>query len=341
MAGLCRGAGACYHRAVTSSNRPLVVVTGGAGFIGSHTVDLLISRGCRVVVLDDFRTGKRANLARWADRARYGLGGTEPSLDIVTCDISHGLFAAMAPVTEAYGPVERIIHLAAQVSVIASLENPLTDVAVNYGGTVQVLEYARAQKVRKVVFASSAAVYGDVTEMPVDEAVTLHPVSPYGVDKLASEHMLFCYSSVHGVPTTALRFFNVYGPRQDPSSPYSGVISIFADRARAGKDLTIFGDGQQTRDFVFVGDVARAVVTAALSDQADRASLNVGTGTERTVDELARTIVDLAGTGVAIHHAPPRAGEILRSVARVDRAAEQLGFRAETSLRDGLRATLS
>jgi UDP-glucose 4-epimerase len=326
---------------MTSSTHPLVVVTGGAGFIGSHTVDLLIARGCRVVVLDDFRTGKRANLVRWADRARYGLDGSEPALDIVPCDISQGIFAALAPVTRRFGPVEHVVHLAAQVSVIGSLENPLTDVSVNNGGTLQVLEYARAERVRKVVFASSAAVYGDVTEMPVDELTPCHPVSPYGVDKLASEHMLYCYSAVHGVATTALRFFNVYGPRQDPTSPYSGVISIFADRARAGRDLTIFGDGQQTRDFVYVGDVARAVVTAALADQADRASLNVGTGTEVTVDELARTIVDLSGTGVAIHYAAPRAGEILRSMARIDRAAELLGFRAETRLRDGLRATLS
>jgi UDP-glucose 4-epimerase len=326
---------------VAPSDRPLVAVTGGAGFIGSHTVDLLVARGCRVVVLDDFRTGKRANLARWADRARYGLGGSEPSVEIVTCDVSHGIFAALAPVIRAHGPVERIVHLAAQVSVIASLENPLTDVAVNYGGTVHVLEYARAARVKKVVFASSAAVYGDVTEFPVDELAPCHPVSPYGVDKLASEHMLHCYSAVHGVPTTALRFFNVYGPRQDPSSPYSGVISIFADRAGAGRELVIFGDGQQTRDFVYVGDVARAVVTAALSDQADRAALNIGTGTEITVEQLARTIVELAGTGVAIRNAPPRSGEILRSVARVEAAAELLGFRAETSLRDGLRATLS
>jgi len=325
---------------VTSSNRPLVAVTGGAGFIGSHTVDLLVERGCRVVVLDDFRSGKRENLARWAD-PRHRLDGAEPAVDVVTCDVAHGIFAALAPVTRAHGPVERIIHLAAQVSVVTSLANPVTDVEVNYGGTVHVLEYARATGVRKVVFASSAAVYGDVTSFPVDEDAPCHPLSPYGANKLASEHMLRCYSLVHGVPTTALRFFNVYGPRQDPTSPYSGVISIFADRARAGRDLTIFGDGQQTRDFVYVGDVARAVVTAALTDAADRAVVNVGTGTEITVTELARTIVDLAGTNVKIVHAPPRAGEILRSVARVDRAAALLGFAAETRLKDGLRATLS
>ena len=325
---------------MSTSHRPLVAVTGGAGFIGSHTVDLLVERGCRVIVLDDFRTGKRANLARWAE-PRHRFDGAEPAVEIVTCDVAHGIFGALAPLTRVHGPVERIVHLAAQVSVISSLANPLTDVEVNFGGTTHVLEYARATGVKKVVFASSAAVYGDVSQFPVDEDAPCHPVSPYGVDKLASEHMLYCYSAVHGVPTTALRFFNVFGPRQDPSSPYSGVISIFADRAKAGRDLTIFGDGGQTRDFVYVGDVAHAVVSAALSDGADRAVMNVGTGHEITVNELARTVVELCGKDVKIHHAPARAGEILRSVARVDRAAELLGFRARTNLRDGLKATLA
>ena len=323
-----------------TSSRPLVAVTGGAGFIGSHTVDLLIARGCRVVVLDDFSTGKRANLARWADRARHGLGGREPALDVLTVDISHGIFAALAPITAAYGKVERIVHLAAQVSVIHSLANPLTDLRVNYGATLHVLEYARATGVKKVVMASSAAVYGDVTEFPTTEDAICHPLSPYGAHKLASEHALYQYSAVFGVPTTALRFFNVYGPRQDPSSPYSGVISIFSDRAGAARDLTIFGDGAQTRDFVYVGDVVRAVVEAALSDHADRAVLNIGTGREISVNELARTIVDLSGGKSTIHHAEARAGEIVRSVANVERARALLGWSAATNLRDGLAATL-
>jgi len=202
------------HKLVTSPLRPLVAVTGGAGFIGSHTVDLLVGSGCRVVVLDDFSTGKRANLARWADRERFGFAGSEPSVEVLTVDISHGLFAALAPLTAQYGRVERIVHLAAQVSVIHSIANPLTDLRINYGGTLEVLEYARANAVKKVVFASSAAVYGDVTEFPVDEDAVCHPVSPYGMHKLASEHALFYYSAVHGVATTALRFFNVYGPRR-------------------------------------------------------------------------------------------------------------------------------
>ena len=307
-----------------------VVVTGGAGFIGSHTVDRLIESGHRVVVLDDFRTGKRANLARWAN---------SPLLEIVTCDISHGIFAALAPITAKHGPIERIVHLAAQVSVVHSVANPLVDMQVNYGGTLHVLEYARAHGVKKIVFASSAAVYGDVVEMPVGEDAPTKPLSPYGIDKLASEHALDYYAAVHDVPATVLRFFNVYGPRQDPSSPYSGVISIFADRARAGRPLTIFGDGTQTRDFVYVGDVVRAI-TAALGDGGSRVVANVGTGGEISVLELARTVVELCGGRSPIEHAPARPGEILKSRARVDRLRDALGVVAETKLVDGLRATL-
>jgi UDP-glucose 4-epimerase len=308
----------------------LVAVTGGAGFIGSHTVDRLLDAGHRVVVLDDFRTGRRANLAHHAGSDR---------LDVIACDVAHGIFAALAPITARHGPVERIVHLAAQVSVVHSVANPLVDMQVNYGGTLHVLEYARATGVKKVVFASSAAVYGDVVTLPVGEDAPTRPVSPYGIDKLASELALDYYAQVHGVPTTTLRFFNVYGPRQDPSSPYSGVISIFADRAKASRTLTLFGDGSQTRDFVYVGDVVRAIA-AALGDGADRVIANVGCGGEFTVLVLARSIVELCGGRSTIAHAPPRPGEILKSRARVDRLHEALGIVAETSLLDGLRETL-
>ncbi|MGE5184903.1 MAG: SDR family NAD(P)-dependent oxidoreductase [Acidobacteriota bacterium] len=313
------------------SQLPLAIVTGGAGFIGSHTVDHLIERGYRVVVLDNFSTGRRANLAQHA---------ANPALHVVSCDVSHGIFAPLEAITRAHGPVERIVHLAAQVAVVHSVQNPLHDMQVNYGGTLHVLEYARATGVKKVVFASSAAIYGDVAELPVDEAARARPVSPYGIDKLASEYALDYYHQVHGTPTAALRFFNVYGPRQDPSSPYSGVISIFSDRARAGRALTIFGDGLQTRDFVYVGDVVRAI-SAALHHDGPYTVANVGTGTEITVLELARTIVDLCGTRVPIEHAPARAGEILKSRARVDRLRETFGVVAQTKLADGLRATLA
>jgi UDP-glucose 4-epimerase len=310
---------------------PFVVVTGGAGFIGSHTVDHLIESGHRVAVLDNFSTGKRANLARWSDH---------PALHVVACDIAHGILAPLAALTAQHGRVERIVHLAAQVSVVYSIANPQADMAVNYGGTLHVLEYARALGVEKVVFASSAAVYGDVAELPVPEEVACRPVSPYGIHKLGSEHALDYYASVHGVATTALRFFNVYGPRQDPSSPYSGVISIFADRAGAGRALTIFGDGHQTRDFVYVADVVRAIA-AALADGNSRLVANVGTGREISVLELARAIVEQCGNRSAIEHAAARPGEIVKSRARVDRLRDALGVVATTSLADGLRATLA
>jgi UDP-glucose 4-epimerase len=312
------------------SSPSVVVVTGGAGFIGSHTVDRLLEIGHRVVVLDNFSTGKRQNLARWADH---------PALHVVACDVSHGIFSALEPITRAHGPVERIVHLAAQISVVHSVANPHVDMEVNYGGTLHVMEYARARGVKKVVLASSAAVYGDVAELPVGEDAPCRPLSPYGIDKLASEHALDYYANVHGVPTAALRFFNVYGPRQDPSSPYSGVISIFTDRARAGQPLMIFGDGAQTRDFVYVADVVRAIM-AALGDGNSRLVANVGTGGETSVLELARAVIDLCGGRSTIEHAPPRPGEILRSRARVDRLRDALGIVAETKLVDGLRATL-
>ncbi len=317
----------------------LVVVTGGAGFIGSHTVDLLIERGRRVVVLDNFSTGRRANLSRWSD-PRHSLGGAEPALEVVVADVSHGIFAPLAPLTAKFGPVTQIIHLAAQVSVVHSVANPHVDMQVNYGGTLHVLEYARAMGVRKVVFASSAAVYGDATTLPVAESTAIQPLSPYGIDKYASELALAYYEAVHGVPGTALRFFNVYGPRQDPSSPYSGVISIFADRARAGRELSIFGDGEQTRDFVYVGDVARAIVAAAGMSKGTSA-INIGTGRAISIKELASVVVELCGGRSAVRHLPPRAGEIVHSCALVERMAQLLGVRAEISLADGLARTLS
>jgi UDP-glucose 4-epimerase len=317
----------------------LVVVTGGAGFIGSHAVDLLISQGRRVVVLDNFSTGKRQNLARWM-APQHALGGPEPALEVAAVDVAHGIFAPLAAITAKHGPVGQIIHLAAQVSVVASVANPLVDMQVNYGGTLHVLEYARAAGVEKVVLASSAAVYGDVATFPVQETATTAPLSPYGIDKYASELALGYYQAIHGVAASSLRFFNVYGPRQDPSSPYSGVISIFADRAKSGRPLTVFGDGSQTRDFVYVGDVARAIVTAAQTPHG-HPPINIGTGKAITVKELAHIVVELCGGKSEIQHAPPRPGEIQHSVAAVERMAEHLGFRAETPLSAGLARTLS
>ncbi len=310
---------------------PVAVVTGGAGFIGSHTVDALVAADHQVVVLDNFATGRRENLRQWQGDGR---------VEVIECNVADGLYAPLHDVIRRRGPVQRIVHLAAQVSVVYSVENPLDEARTNYLGTVQVLDYARRCGVRKVVFASSAAVYGDVAEMPVAEEVVCQPLSPYGIDKLAGEHFLRYHSLVHGLATQPLRFFNVYGPRQDPRSPYSGVISIFVDRGLSGRGLTVFGDGEQTRDFVFVGDVVRAVVGAALSDQGEGVAVNIATGNSSTINQLAAEVLRLCGSSAAIEHAPERAGEIRRSVARVTRAHELLGFRAETALADGLRRTV-
>jgi UDP-glucose 4-epimerase len=315
-----------------TASQALIAVTGGAGFIGSHTVDRLLSAGHQVVVIDNFRTGKMENLARWSG---------DPRLTVVRADVTDGLDAALGEITRDRGPVTRIIHLAAQISVVYSVEHPVEDGRINYEGTVQVLEYARRHGVRKVVFASSAAVYGDVSSLPVREDAPCRPLSPYGINKRASEDQLLYYTAVHGVPTTALRFFNVYGPRQDPASPYTGVISIFAQRAAAAAPLRIFGDGSQTRDFVFVRDVAAAVVRACLEDRGSGVVANVGTGRQTSVAALARLICELCGSSSPIEHAPARAGEVLHSLADVSRLAATFDLRAETPLATGLAETLA
>jgi UDP-glucose 4-epimerase len=311
-----------------SERAELVVVTGGAGFIGSHVVDGLVAAGCQVAVIDDFSTGKRENLRQWAGDDR---------VEVVAASVVDGLFAPLHAVTARRGPVDRIIHLAAQTSVVYSVENPLDELRTNCLGTVQVVDYAQRTGVRRLVFASSAAVYGDVAELPVSESAPCQPLAPYGIDKRTGELWLGYLAAVHGVSTVPLRFFNVYGPRQDPGSPYSGVISIFVDRAMAGRELVVFGDGEQTRDFVYVADVVRAVLAATFADGVgDGSPINVATGRQVTVNQLAAEVARLCGSSAGIHHAPARAGEIRHSLAAVGRAAELLGFRAENSLADGL-----
>jgi UDP-glucose 4-epimerase len=311
---------------------PVVLVTGCAGFIGSHTVDTLLAGGYRVLGIDDLSTGHRSNLAQCAGHRRFAFVEAD-----VTADLDRVLDAAAAQL----GPIERIVHLAAQTMVPLSITDPVHDVRVNIEGTVRVLDYARHHGVKKVVFASSSAVFDDDAAVPVNEDSPVRPSSPYAIGKLGGELFLDYYARIHGLNYTALRFMNVYGPRQDPDSAYSGVISIFLDRALTHAPITIFGDGGRTRDFVHVRDITRAIASACRDGVGDRAVINLGTGEETRIDALARLILDLTASRSAVHHAPVRPGDIRYSVTTLGRAGDLLGFRPSVGLREGLAETLA
>jgi len=309
-----------------------VVVTGGAGFIGSHTVEQLLRQGRRVVVVDDFSSGKRANLAAVKDNER---------LTVIEADVSDGLWGCLASYVQKHGPVQRVIHLAAQTSVVRSVESPLHDLRANYTSTMNIADFARRSGAKRLVFASSAAIYGDVETVPVSESVPAAPLSPYGLHKLASEQCLRYHAVVHNIPASVFRFFNVYGPRQDPNSPYTGVISIFINRSLQNLPLTIFGDGGQTRDFVFVGDIARMLAKAALSDRLGFSLANLGTGNATSVTQLAKEVVRLCNSTSSISYGTARAGEIKHSLAAIDQARELLDYAPEVALAEGLEQTVN
>jgi UDP-glucose 4-epimerase len=304
-----------------TSNRYLV--TGGAGFIGSHIVDALVERGDQVRVLDNLSSGSLTNISRSLGSIEFVKGSI---LDPVVVD-------------EAAAGCAGVFHLAAAVSVQESIEEPVPVHETNALGTLLVLEGARKAGA-KVVFSSSAAVYGDDPALPKLEDMATFPISPYGVQKLMGEHYVRNYGLLHGIGGVCLRYFNVYGPRQNPKSPYSGVISKFIDWAVAGSPLAIFGDGKQTRDFVYVGDVVRANLLAMSAAGPDCRVLNVGTGVETDLLELSKVIVNAAGTGATVRHEAARTGDILRSVCDPSGAQEAIGFRAERSLEAGLAETV-
>ncbi|MCA9561643.1 MAG: SDR family oxidoreductase [Myxococcales bacterium] len=301
-----------------------VLVTGGAGFIGSHLVEALVARGDAVVVLDDLSTGKRANLAAVAEKV----------------DLQVGSVADRAAVDRAIAGCEVAFHQAAIASVPKTIEAPVETNAVNFGGTLNVLEAARAAGTRRVIFASSAAVYGDEAPLPVAEDAPVAPLSPYAIEKLCAEHYVRVWAPLFGLETVALRYFNVFGPRQDPKSPYSGVVSIFVDRILKGEAPTIFGDGEQTRDFVAVADVVRANLAAATVDRPEGLVCNVARGEATSLNQLYATLADLAGGAPDALYGPARAGDVRHSRAVVDRARDALGFVAKTPVRDGLAALL-
>lgn len=299
------------------------LVTGGCGFIGSHLCDALVAAGHRVTVLDNLSTGRLANL--------------NPAARLIIGDVQNP-----ETVRRAMADVDGCFHLAAIASVERAREAWLATHGANQTATITVLDAARATATRSavpVVYASSAAVYGDAKVMPIPEYAPQEPLGAYGADKLGSELHARVASVVHGVPTMGFRFFNVYGPRQDPSSPYSGVISIFADRISRSLPVTVYGDGQQVRDFIHVSDIVRFLVTGMEGIGAEPKVYNACTGRPTSVLELARTVATLANVSVDIQMAPARKGEIRVSIGDGRRAAQELGVRARVSLVDGL-ATL-
>ena len=303
--------------------KTLALVTGGAGFIGSHIVDRLLADGYRVRVLDNFSTGKRENLPDSGD------------LEIITGDVG-----SFDDVHKAMKDVELVFHEAAIASVPKTIQDPIGSQRTNYQGTLNVLESARQQRAKRVVFASSAAVYGDLPELPKREDMPLKPLSPYSVDKLASEYACQMYTHLHGLKTVCLRYFNVYGPRQDPGSPYSGVISIFADRLRRGERPVIYGDGEQTRDFVFVSDVVEANIKAATKEKAAGRVINIATGREATLNALLQSICRILNRNFDPRYENVRSGDIRYSLALTCLSKEALDWAATVDIEDGLDTLL-
>lgn len=301
------------------------LVTGGCGFIGSHLVDALVAAGHEVRILDDLSTGKRENV---------------PGID----DIVIGDVSDADVVARAMSGVDGCFHLAAIASVQRSNEEWALTHRVNLTGAVNVFDAARNANPSgpvPVVYASSAAVYGDNPAVPLSEDAEKYPLTAYGADKLGCEQHARVAGNVHAVPTTGFRFFNIYGPRQDPGSPYSGVISIFADRLASGETATVFGDGGQLRDFVYVGDCVRFVMAGMGRATQDADVFNVCTGAPSSLHDLIAALSAAGGRDLNVEYGPARIGDIRESYGDATRATAEFGLRAETPLRDGLAATLA
>ena len=312
---------------------PLVLVTGGAGFIGSHLCEALLARGARVRVLDDFSTGRWENLARIHSDIEVIEGGLESA----------------SAVERAVAGVDSIAHLAARSSVVESIGARELYWRVNVEGTATLFAAAAAARARRVVFAASSSAYGDrapthdqahdqAHDVPQDESMQPHPASPYAASKVEGERLVRALAQTGGVDAIALRFFNVYGLRQDPNSAYAAVIPRFMTRVAEGKPVTVFSDGLQTRDFVHVSDTARAVIAALDAKHVLGGVIaNVGTGQATTVTELVRLVGAVLGKPAMVEYQPAREGEVRHSVAATERAAQLIGFRANMSLESGLR----
>lgn len=297
------------------------LVTGGAGFIGSHIVEALVARGDSVRVLDNLASGYLENLAAVQDKIEFIEGSVQDK----------------AIVQKAVEGVDYIFHLAAVVSVPQSMAEPMETEYVNAVGTLNLLQAARASGVKRLVLSSTCAVYGDEPTLPKIETMRTYPKSPYAITKLTAENYCQVFNQDFGIESAVLRYFNVFGPRQDPSSAYSGVISIFVDRMQRRDVPTIFGDGEQTRDFVFVADVVRANLLAAETPQAAGQIFNVGTGRQISINQLFEVLAQIFEVDFNPTYKPARAGDIVHSYGNVEHAQSVLGWSAQVDFEEGLK----
>ncbi len=300
------------------------LVTGGAGFIGSNIVDELLKRNYEVKVLDNFSTGKRENLAEYGN-----------NIELIEGDIR-----SYHIVKDAVAGVDVILHQAALPSVPRSINDPITSNEVNVTGTLNILEAARKNNVQKIVFASSSSVYGDNPKLPKDESMIPNPLSPYAVSKLSGEKYCSVFTRIYGLKTIALRYFNVFGPRQDPNSQYSAVIPKFIKAIMAGESPVIFGDGEQSRDFTFVRNVIEGNILAATTDCESGIAMNCACHGRITLNELVANINEILGKNVKPVYKEPRAGDIKHSFADIDLAGKNLHYKPLVEFKEGLKITI-
>jgi len=300
------------------------LVTGGAGFIGSSICEELVARGHSVCAYDDLSTGKLENLRDIMDRIEFMSSDVRSAPDL----------------EKAMEGASYVLHQAAIPSVPRSIEEPLYVNDVNVIGTLNVLECARKQGVRRVVFASSSSVYGDSETLPKHEGMPCAPKSPYAVTKAVGEHYCALYGSVYGVPVVSLRYFNIFGPRQDSASQYSGVISKFASGLLGGETLTVYGDGHQSRDFTYISNVVEANLSACVSPEAPGRVINIGSGGRITVNDLVASLAEITGKEPDVEYSAPRPGDVLHSEADISAARELLGYEIRTGFKEGLKKTV-
>ncbi|PMY59651.1 MULTISPECIES: NAD-dependent epimerase/dehydratase family protein [Pseudomonas] len=306
------------------ANAP-ILITGGAGFIGSHLTDVLLAKGYSVRILDDLSTGKPGNLP----------------LDNPRVELIQGDVADAALVARAMSGCRAVAHLAAVASVQASVDDPVRTHQSNFIGTLNVCEAMRQAGVKRVLFASSAAVYGNNGEgESIDEDTSKAPLTPYASDKLASEYYFDFYRRQHGLEPAIFRFFNIFGPRQDPSSPYSGVISIFCERAQKGLPITVFGDGEQTRDFVYVEDLVNVLAQSLEAPQLEVGAVNVGLNQATTLKQLLEALGEVVGQLPSISYGPARSGDIRHSRANNQRLLQRFKLPEPTPMSVGLARLL-